>query len=130
MQGWQFWPLLGHEEKEMTLRTNGFNEIQSIPGYDKRFALWPIYFSDHLALGTTNISWQMFVWPFYGFERSGSRDSTTVLWPFFNKIDDRDKKYREWDAPWPFIEFAHGEGKTTHRVWPFFSRSLRVRMLL
>jgi hypothetical protein len=46
-----------------------------------------------------------------------------VLWPFFNKIDDREKKYQEWDAPWPLIEFARGEGKTTSRVWPFFSQS-------
>jgi len=51
------------------------------------------------------------------------RDSTTVIWPFFSRINDREKKYREWDAPWPLIEFARGEGKTANRVWPFFSRA-------
>jgi hypothetical protein len=51
------------------------------------------------------------------------RDSTTLLWPFFNHIEDRSKKYVEWDAPWPLVEFARGEGKVTTRVWPFFSRS-------
>ena len=51
------------------------------------------------------------------------RDSTTVIWPFFNYVDDREKKYREWDAPWPLIVFARGEGKTTTRVWPFFSQA-------
>ena len=45
------------------------------------------------------------------------------LWPFFNYVDDRGKKYREWDAPWPLIVFARGEGKNTTRVWPFFSHA-------
>ena len=123
LHGWQFWPLLGHEHKEVTTRTNGFNEVETIGGHDKTFVLWPIFFNDHLGLGTTNASWQQAALPLYSFERSPLRDSTTVLWPFFSRIDDRQKKYREWDAPWPFVEFANGAGKTTHRVWPFFSRS-------
>jgi hypothetical protein len=51
------------------------------------------------------------------------RDSTSVLWPFFTWIDDREKKYREWQDPWPFVIYARGEGKTTSRVFPLFSRS-------
>ena len=50
-------------------------------------------------------------------------DSTSVLWPFFTWIDEREKKYHEWQAPWPFVIFARGEGKTTSRVLPLFSRS-------
>jgi hypothetical protein len=46
-----------------------------------------------------------------------------VIWPFFSYVDDRDKKYREWDVPWPFWVFARGEGKTTTRVWPFYSKA-------
>ena len=61
--------------------------------------------------------------PFYTYTRSPKFDSTTVLWPFFTWIDQREKKYREWQAPWPFVIFARGEGKTTSRVWPLFSRS-------
>ncbi|HTL57681.1 MAG TPA: hypothetical protein VL361_18490 [Candidatus Limnocylindrales bacterium] len=123
LQGWQLWPLVGHEHKEVTTRTNGFNDVETIAGHDKRFVLWPIYFNDHTSIGTPNLYWQQAILPFYSFERSAQRDSTTVLWPFFSKIDDRQKKYKEWDAPWPFIEFARGEGKTTSRVWPFFSQS-------
>src|SRR6185295_9062577 len=26
-------------------------------------------------------------------------------------------------APWPLVVFTRGEGKTTSRVWPFFSQS-------
>ncbi|HEY9510201.1 MAG TPA: hypothetical protein VIV82_10100, partial [Verrucomicrobiae bacterium] len=56
-------------------------------------------------------------------QRSPMRDSTTVVWPFFTHITDREKKYTEWELPWPLIVFARGEGKTTSRVWPFFSQA-------
>jgi hypothetical protein len=128
LQGWQFWPLVGHEHKDVTTRTNGFNDVQTIPGHDSFFALWPIFFNDHTGIGSTNQGWQQAVLPFYSFLRSPLRDSTTVIWPFFSKVDDRGKKYREWDAPWPLIEFARGEGKTTSRVWPFFSDSHNATM--
>jgi hypothetical protein len=123
VEGWQFWPLAGHEHKDVTTITNRFNDEVTVPGYDSRFVLWPIYFNDHKNFGTTNLSWQQGVLPIYSFERSPARDSTTILWPFFSKIDDREKGYREWDAPWPFIVFARGEGKTTKRVFPFFSNA-------
>jgi len=51
------------------------------------------------------------------------RDSTSVMWPFFTWIDERGKKYHEWQGPWPFVIFTRGEGKTTSRVWPLFSQS-------
>jgi hypothetical protein len=123
LRGWDFWPLAGHEHKDVTLRTNGWNEVQTIPAHDKVSALWPIFFNVHTSLGTTNPVWMQGALPLYSFERSPQRDSTTLIWPFFNRIDDREKKYREWDAPWPLIEFARGPGKTTTRVWPFYSRS-------
>jgi hypothetical protein len=37
--------------------------------------------------------------------------------------DDRARKYHEVGAPWPLIVFARGEGKTTSRVWPFYSHA-------
>jgi hypothetical protein len=36
---------------------------------------------------------------------------------------DRAAKYEEWDAPWPLVVFAKGEGKQTRRVWPLFSQA-------
>ena len=55
-------------------------------------------------------------------QRSPLRDTTSYLWPLgFTYTEDREKKYREWGAPWPLIAFARGEGKTLNRVWPFFS---------
>jgi hypothetical protein len=123
LSGWQFWPLVGHEHKSVTTITNNFNEPVTVPGHESLFVLWPFFFNDHLGIGTTNPVWQQFSLFVYGFERSPLRDSTTVLWPFFSKIDDREKRYREWDAPWPLIEWARGEGKTTTRFWPLFSKS-------
>ncbi len=83
------------------------------------FALWPLFFNDRSGIGTPNPEWQQTSIPAYSVLRSPQRDSTTILWPFFNYVDDREKKYREWDAPWPLIVFARGEGKTTTRIWPF-----------
>jgi hypothetical protein len=115
--------LVGHESKQITSATNGFGEAVVVPGHESLFVLWPIFFNDHTGIGTTNAVWQQGALPLYSFERSPLRDSTTIIWPFFSRIDDREKKYREWDAPWPLIEWARGEGKTTTRIWPFFSQA-------
>jgi hypothetical protein len=123
LQGWQFWPLAGHEEKGLTYSTNGFGDVQRIPGRESWFALWPVLFSQKDDWGTPRAQWTYGVLPAYSVTRSAQRDSTTVLWPFFSRVDDRDKKYREWDAPWPLIVFARGEGKTTTRIFPFYSQA-------
>ena len=123
LHGWQFWPLVGNEHKDVTTRANGFNEVTTIGGHDSFFALWPLFFNVRSGIGTTNEQRLQTSIPLYSWLRSPLRDSTTVIWPFFNYVDDREKKYREWDAPWPLIVFARGEGKTTTRVWPFFSQA-------
>jgi hypothetical protein len=123
LHGWQFWPLLGNEHKDVTTRTNGFHDVSIIGGHDSFFALWPLFFNNRSGIGTANVQWQQASLPAYSLLRSPQRDSTTVIWPFFNRVDDREKKYREWDAPWPLVVFARGEGKTTTRVWPFFSQA-------
>ncbi|HWH68918.1 MAG TPA: hypothetical protein VNT26_06005, partial [Candidatus Sulfotelmatobacter sp.] len=123
LKGWQFWPVVGHEHKEVTTRTNTFGDPEMVPGHDSWFALWPIYHNTYNGIGSTNIVWDQGVLPFYELTRSPQRDQTTVLWPFFTRIDEREKKYREWQVPWPFIDIARGEGKTITRVWPFYSQA-------
>jgi hypothetical protein len=123
LSGWQFWPLVGHEHKEPTSQTNSFNDVQTIGGHEKLFILWPFFFNEHDGIGTTNAQWQQGSLPAYNFLRSPNRDSTTVLWPFFTWIDEREKKYREWEMPWPFLVIARGEGKTTTRFFPLFSQA-------
>jgi len=123
MHGWQFWPFAGNEHKGATMETNGFGDVQTIGGYDRAFALWPFYFRQDNGIGTDNPEKFRASIPFYVASRSPMRDSTSVLWPFFSWIDDRQKKYHEWQGPWPFVIFTRGEGKTTSRVWPLFSQS-------
>jgi len=123
LNGWQFWPLVGREHKEVTMQTNGFNEVETIGGHDKFFVLWPFFFNQTTGLGTSNVIWQQASLPTFYLQRSPPRDQTTVLWPFFSYINDREKKYREWEAPWPFFVLARGEGKTTTRFWPLFSHA-------
>jgi hypothetical protein len=123
MRGWQFWPVVGRSYKDVTTQTNDFGEKEIVGGYDKFFALWPVHFYQNTGIGTDDPAKFRADLPFYSLFRSPQRDSTSVLWPFFNWIDDREKKYREWEMPYPFIVVARGEGKTTTRVFPFFSRA-------
>ena len=101
LQGWQFWPLIGNEHKDVTTKTNGFGETEIIGGHDKFFALWPVYFHQNNGIGTDNPEKFRATLPLYSVVRSPQRDSTSVLWPFFTWIDDREKKYHEWEGPWP-----------------------------
>ncbi|MCX8091513.1 MAG: hypothetical protein N3I86_11410 [Verrucomicrobiae bacterium] len=123
LRGWQLWPLAGREHKEVTWTTNGFGEVEVVGGHDKAFVLWPVFLDQTTGLGTTNVARLRAVLPLYSSLRSTNRDSTTVLWPLLTWTEDRERGYREWDAPWPLIVFARGAGKTTSRVWPFFSHA-------
>jgi hypothetical protein len=123
LHGWQFWPLVGTEHKEVTTQTNGFGEIETMAGYDKFFALWPIHFRQNTGIGTEDPATYRADLPFYSGLRSPGRDSTSVLWPFFTWVDDRGEKYREWEGPYPFVVVARGAGKTVTRFWPLFNRA-------
>jgi hypothetical protein len=123
LHGWQFWPVVGTEHKDVTTRTNSFGEMEIIGGHDKSFLLWPLYLRQDTGIGTDNPDKFRASIPLYATTRSPQRDSTSVLWPFFNWIDDREKKYREWEGPYPFVVIARGPGKTTTRVLPLFGRS-------
>ena len=123
MSGWQFWPLYGSEHKVVTTVTNNWDIIETVGGHDQYFALWPFYFHENNNIGTENPEKIRTLIPFYIVVRSPHRDETCILWPFFNTIDDRVKKYREHEMPWPFIVVARGEGKTMTRVFPFFQKA-------
>jgi hypothetical protein len=123
LQGWQFWPIYGEEHKGITTKTNGFGDVETIGGHEKGFVLWPIRLHQTTGIGTTNFQKESAVLPLYSSLRSTNRDSTTVLWPFFTWTEDRGKKYTEWDGPWPLVVIARGEGKTTTRFFPIYSRA-------
>jgi hypothetical protein len=123
LHGWQLWPLVGTEHKDVTAQTNGFGEVETIAGYDKFFALWPVHFYQNTGIGTDDPAKFRADLPFYSVLRSPKRDSTSVLWPFFTWIDDRGEKYHEWEGPYPFVVIARGAGKTVTRFWPLFSQA-------
>jgi hypothetical protein len=123
LDGWQVWPFVGHEHKVVTTQTNGFGDTAIVAGHDQSFVFWPFYLNQTNGLGTDNPEKFHASIPFFAVSRSPQRDATSVLWPVFAVIDDREKKYHEWQGPWPFVIFTHGEGKQTARVFPFFSES-------
>jgi len=124
LTGWQFWPFYGREHKEITTATNDWGEPQIVGGHDERFVLWPIYVKASSEIGTDNPVRQQAILPFYSSYRSPRRDSITAPWPIgYTHTEDREKKYTEIGAPWPLIVFAHGSGKHTSRVFPFYSRA-------
>src|SRR5262249_40303279 len=87
------------------------------------------FIENDLGLGTTNIQKQRLYLPFYASQHSPQRDSTTYFWPLgYTHTVDRERKYEEWAAPWPLVDFARGEGKTLNRVWPLFSRGKTLTM--
>ncbi|MCL5096293.1 MAG: hypothetical protein M1608_01900 [Candidatus Omnitrophica bacterium] len=122
LSGWQVWPLAGYEHKGVTAITNSVGELETVGGHKRFFALWPLFFNQTTGIGTDNQERFQAVLPLYTWQRSPKRDSTTWLWPLITYTNDRKRKYREWDTPWPLIVFARGEGKTANRVWPFFSQ--------
>ncbi len=124
LSGWQVWPLVGHEHKNLTSRTNSADEVELIGGHDRFFALWPFFLKNHNGIGTDNPERQISVLPLFTKTRSPKRDSFTAPWPLgLTLTDDREKKYKEVGVPWPLIVFARGEGKRVSRVWPLYSRA-------
>ncbi len=132
VDGWKIFPFAGHQHKEPTTRDIGFGDVEKVPGYDRRFVMFPLYFHQRSGLGSENPADETALLPFFDRLRSPLRDSTTVLWPFITHITEREKKYREWQIfgpviPWkifgPVIVFARGEGKTTSRIFPFYSHA-------
>jgi hypothetical protein len=123
LHGWQFWPLAGFEERVPSIRTNRFGDAELVAGHRKSFVLWPIHLRQDLQIGTTNPVSHRILFPLYALQRSPSRDSSSYLWPLITYTNDRERQFREWGFPWPFVVFARGEGKTVNRVWPLFSRA-------
>ncbi len=124
LEGWQLFPLVGHEHKIPTTRTNGFGDVSIVGGHDYKFVLWPFFHTTEAETGTTNATHLQALTFVYSLERSAQRESTSYGWPLgVTHTIDREKQYEEWGAPWPLVVFAHGPGKTTDRVWPFFSQA-------
>lgn len=123
LKGWQFWPLAGHERKEVTTSTNMWNEQVMSGGHEKFFALWPFFFKNTTGIGTTNVQKQWVTLPFYTSQIASNRTSKSYGFPLgYTHTVDREAGYEEHGAPWPFVVFARGT-KHVNRVWPFFGKA-------
>jgi hypothetical protein len=123
IDGWQFIPFAGHETKSPSYVTNVADDLELVPGYDKWFFWWPMIGCEDNNLGSTNVEHLRFTLPFYSILRSPARDNTTLLWPFFTKTEDRERGFVEWGAPYPFVGWARGPGKTANRLWPVWGNA-------
>ena len=122
LKGWQVFPFYGTEHKDVTTRTNGFRQVEQVPGRDTQFVLWPFYARNDLDLGSTNPIQQRLLLPWFSIQRSPAKDRDMYLWPFGPVfVRDREVGYDQTSFLWPMFAFADGEGKQATRVWPFYS---------
>ena len=127
--GWQLWPVYGQETRVPLRRTSKLTDLPEIvPGHEKRFLAWPFLLSEIQGVGSANPTTNRAVLPLLSTTRSPNQDNTTVLWPFFTKTVNREKQFEEWGAPWPFIGWANGEGKSARRIWPLYGRAANTNV--
>lgn len=121
VRGWQVWPLVGVEKKEITYRLNNLDEEEVVPGHVRKFFALPFFIHERKGLGTANPVTNWFFFPAYTQTRSPEMDYTSVL--LFGYRTNRVEHFSEWSTPWPFIGWAHGPGKTARRFWPLFGHA-------
>jgi len=119
LKGWRMWPLAGFEEK--TIGPEGPGEKG---GHRRTFVAWPFYHNMENGIGTDKHRTFKALLPLYAVRRSARGDLTSVAWPFFNKLVDKENGYTEYTAPWPFIIFGEGPNKKRTRVWPLYGRDV------
>ncbi|MFA5028602.1 MAG: hypothetical protein WC713_12095, partial [Candidatus Methylomirabilota bacterium] len=110
--GFALWPLYGQE------RRTGM--------YERRYALWPLILYQRTGLDGDNPEESVGILPLFYSLRSPERDHTVVLWPFFGYLQDRKRRFEQWDFPWPLFAIARGEGRQITRFLPLFTRERRV----
>ena len=91
LHGWQAWPVVGKEHKDVTTQTNGFGDVTTIGGHDQSFFLWPFWLSQSNGIGTDNPESFRASIPLFAETRSPQLDATSVFWPLFTWIDEREK---------------------------------------
>lgn len=105
--GFKLWPIYGQSSKRGV--------------YQKKFFLWPIFFSESTGLNTKNPVEMRAAWPFYLSKESVESSYQAILWPFFSKTVNRVKDYEVLNAPWPLVRITRGEKYHGLKVLPFFS---------
>ncbi len=108
--GLKLWPLYGSSSKAGV--------------YRKQFFLWPFFFAYDIGLDTEAPLHRRAVFPFYIRDDAPRYTARTYLWPFFSRIDNRAKNYREWNFPWPLVRITRGQNHHGNRFLPLYAREL------
>ena len=122
------WPLFSYtsDEKQGGIRLFPlYGESVKEGVFERRFALFPIFFHIKSGLDTENPAETLAILPLYAKRRSPKRDYVSILWPLFSKIDEREGGYVRWDYPFPFLSHATGPGRRMVRLFPLFGRDER-----
>lgn len=114
--GFKVFPLVGHHEKR---RENG--ELV----YNRTTILWPLLHWADESRNSRNPFSSFFLFPLFGWTRSGWMDDNTILWPLFRWWHDKRSGYSEYRLPFPL--FIYGSGPNHERLdfWPFFGTRQR-----
>ena len=71
---------------------NVFNIIaQRKGGHRRTFVAWPFYHNTEEGIGTDKHRTFKALLPLYAVRRSAKGDLTSIAWPFFNKLVDKEK---------------------------------------
>jgi hypothetical protein len=107
-RGFQFWPLYGESSRDGV--------------YEKRFALWPIFYRERSGLDTPKPVSKFHLLPLYAEQKSPVSVSRQFLWPFFGYSDNTETGVRERDYFWPLCVQVRGGGKKVDRFLPLYAR--------
>jgi hypothetical protein len=98
-----------------------YGEERKVGVFERRFVLWPFFLHERKDLDTDNPEESRVVFPLVMSIRSPARDTTTTLWPLFTHRVDRERKFEEWQFPFPLFIIARGESRHVNRFLPFFT---------
>lgn len=107
--GFQVWPLYGQAEKRGV--------------YQKRFALWPFFSTEHHGINSDNPTTSLNILPFYSSSSSPQRSATYFPWPFTGVVRNGNGDVLERDYIWPFWSTSAGKESTVERYLPFYAKS-------
>lgn len=107
--GGGLWPLYGHTFE--------------IGKYDKKFALWPLYYHNLTYLDREIPTEKRAFLPFFALGRSQSYEHFTAVWPFFGYTTVYEPYYHEKRFLWPLLIQGRGEKKFVNRFGPIYSHS-------
>ncbi|MSR66571.1 MAG: hypothetical protein EXS24_04275 [Pedosphaera sp.] len=125
LEGWQLWPLIGHETK---VPTPASESVPAKAGYDKWFAAWPFYRHERMGIGTDKMESMDSLLPLYVIQRTAQQDMTSIGFPFFYHRHVKSADYSERGMPWPWIVIGAGGGKSVQRYWPLYGSSTNAEL--